>query len=308
MNYKMLVISFIALIPILAIGSGNTGGGAGKSAGQVRDSGGSFEGELDKSRESALNIVKGQSTDFDHSYADFSKTLKKNVVILEDGRASQIDYKNVDRERLKNYIQTSLQQKKEVVDGWKREKQLAFYFNLYNALTIELILRNYPIDSIKELGSGFPLFQSPWKRKFFFLFGEMSYLDRIEHELTRGNSNLLDPLVHFAFNCASIGCPALLNEAFTPTHLEEQLQKATKNFLRDRSRNYIKGNTLHVSSIFKWYRTDFEKGLRGFNSLKDFFSFYAESLTDTVNHFKMLKAKDYKIKFTEYNWNLNDKK
>ena len=308
MNYKVLVIPFIALMPILAIGSGNTGGGAGKSAGQVRDSGGSFEGELDKSRESALNIVKGEDARFDHTHLIFSEILKNNVVVLEEGRASQIDYRNVNREKLKTYIQKALEQKKEVVDGWKREKQLAFYFNLYNALTIELILRNYPVGSITELGSGFPFFQSPWKRKFFFLFGEMSYLDRIEHELTRGNPNLIDPLVHFAFNCASIGCPALFNEAFIPTLLEEQLQTATKNFLRDRSRNYIKGNTLHVSSIFKWYRSDFEKGLRGFNSLKDFFSFYAESLADTEKHLKMLKSKDYNIKFLEYNWNLNDKK
>jgi len=307
MNFKELIILF-AFIPILAFGSGNTGGGAGKSSGQVRDSGGSFEGELDKNRQEALNEAKGQNSKFDHSHNAFSEILKNNVVIIREGQASQIDYKSVNRDKLNNYIQSSLGQRKEAVDAWSREKQLAFYFNLYNALTIELILRNYPVKSIKELGSGFPLFQSPWKRKFFFLYGEMSYLDRIEHELTRGNSKLLDPLVHFAFNCASIGCPALLDEAFIHSQLEEQLQKVTRFFLKDRTRNFIKNDIAYVSSIFKWYRGDFEKGLRNFSSLKDFFSFYAESLADNDGQVKLIKNKDFEIKFLEYDWNLNDKK
>jgi hypothetical protein len=254
------------------------------------------------------NTRKDESVTVDHTHANFNAILQKVVIIFNQGAYTQIDYQKVDRKKLNTYIDQLLSVKKAEVDSWTKNQQLAFYFNLYNALTIELILKNYPLKSIKDLGSGFPLFQSPWKKKFFNLFGELSHLDRIEHELTRGNPNLLDPLVHLGFNCASIGCPALLNEAFNADNLEPQLDQATKNFLKDRTRHYVQGDTLYVSSIFDWYQSDFEKGIRGFNNLHDFFYYYKESLADNDQQLRVLNNKKFKISFLTYDWNLNDKK
>ena len=250
------------------------------------------------------SLAQGQS--FDHSHSLWSEILQKNVLVLREGEASRLNYQNVDQKKLKKYTRSLLSASKKQVESWRRENQLAYYFNLYNALTVERILKDYPLDSIRDLGS---FFTSPWEEEFFTLFGEKAYLDKIEHEIVRGG-DFNEPLLHFAFNCASIGCPALLNKAFVGKKLEEQLQKATKNFLSDRLRNDLKARkkTLYVSKIFDWYGEDFEKGHRGFHSLKDFFKEYADNLADTKKEKKKLLSGDYEIKFLSYDWDLNDTK
>jgi len=242
---------------------------------------------------------------FDHTHASFTKVLKENVAVKSGGKYTQLNYKNVNKKELKDYTTSLLALKKSTVDAWSREEQLAFYFNLYNALTIELVLTKYPVKSIKEIGSGFFL-KNPWKEKFFTLFGKPGYLDKIEHELVRKNSKLFDPLLHVAFNCASIGCPGLPNEAFQASKLEEQLQNAIKNFLSDETRTKMKGKVVTTSMIFKWYRGDFEKGSRQMHSLEDLFAIYADVVAKTPADVQTLKSKKIDIKFFDYNWNLND--
>ena len=107
--------------------------------------------------------------------------------------------------------------------------------------------------------------------------------------MIRGSGRYNDPRVHFAVNCASIGCPALRSEAYQAERLDSQLDEATRLFLADRNRNRVVGQSLQVSSIFKWYREDFEKGWRGFYSLNDFFVFYYQALD--VNHANIQKLK-----------------
>lgn len=117
---------------------------------------------------------------------------------------------------------------------------MAFLINAYNAYTVEWILTRYPnLKSIKDLGS---FLQSPWQKKFFSLLGEERHLDWIEHEQLPPLYS--DPRVHAAVNCASIGRPALRNEAFTATRLEAQLEDGMQRFLADRTRNRVKGGQL----------------------------------------------------------------
>ena len=190
-------------------------------------------------------------------------------------------------------------------DSWDRDQQLAFLINAYNAFTVELILTKYPdIESIKDLGS---LFSSPWKKKFFFLFGEAQTLDGIEHSLIRGSGRYNEPLIHFAVNCASIGCPALANEAFVAETLDQQLLESTRNFLKDRSRNRFNSNSeaLEVSSIFDWYAEDFEKGWRGYDSLEAFFRTHADWVADDSKTVKSLQQGEVEIDFLDYDWQLN---
>ncbi|OQW50437.1 MAG: hypothetical protein A4S09_01190 [Proteobacteria bacterium SG_bin7] len=240
---------------------------------------------------------------FDHS--PWNEMLKRNVVIINQGHASRVSYRNfkADEKKLNIYLETLSAVRREDFDKWSEAERLAFLFNGYNAFTVKLILTKYPdLKSIKDLGS---FFSSPWKKKFFKLFGDACSLDKIEHEMIR--KNFKEPRVHFAVNCASIGCPMLLNEAFNPDKLNVQLEQGLKSFLSDSTRNtYNKqSNTIEVSKIFDWYSEDFEKGYQGYNSVADVFAKYPELLTNEVSSQKAIKIKSVPIKYLNYDWNLN---
>lgn len=247
--------------------------------------------------------LSAQATGFDSSAWD--NLLKKHVITLPGGQATQVDYTGIqtDRTQLERYLATTSGVSRADFDRWGKEEQLAFLINAYNAWTVELVLTGYPgMTSIKDLGN---LFQSPWKRSFIPLLGETRSLDNIEHDLIRGSGRYNDPRIHFAVNCASIGCPALRPEAYVADRLNTQLEDATQKFLLDRTRNRFEGGTLKVSSIFKWYRADFEKGWRGANSLERFFTIYNQPLglnTETAN--RLSKGK-IAIDFLDYDWHLN---
>jgi hypothetical protein len=135
------------------------------------------------------------------------------------------------------------------------------------------------------------------------LLGDKRHLDWIEHEQLRPRYN--DPRVHAAVNCASIGCPALRPEAFTAAKLEAQLEDGMLRFMSDRTRNRVKDGKLEVSSIFKWFREDFEKGHKGFSKLEDVFAKYATQLSDKAEDQAQLKAKALSPDFLSYDWSLN---
>lgn len=246
---------------------------------------------------------QAQAGTFDHGI--WNELLQAHVRVQEEGRASQVDYAGlaVERTKLMGYLQQMAAVQVEDFDSWTLSDQLAFLLNGYNGWTVELILGKYPdVESIKDLGS---FIQSPWKKKFIPLLGETRSLDDIEHGLIRGSGRYKDPRIHFAANCASIGCPALRAEAYRGADLERQLSEATTLFLRDRSRNRLNGRVLEVSSIFKWYREDFAMGWRSFSSLTDFFAGYAQALDLTAADVRALVCGEIKIEFLDYDWRLN---
>ena len=170
--------------------------------------------------------------------------------------------------------------------------RFAFYVNAYNAWTIKLILSGYPgIESIKDLGS---LFKSPWKRKFVNIHGEQVSLDHIEHDILR--PQFMDPRVHFAVNCASIGCPPLYPEAFVGSRLDQQLNTATRRFINDPRYNRLKGNTLYVSKIFKWFKEDFNQ---------DIIAFFEQYASGELKEEIMARKAKLKIEYLDYDWGLN---
>jgi hypothetical protein len=251
----------------------------------------------------AMRAVSADATSFDHSHWD--TLLKKNVEVHEGGKATEVDYQAVARERqvLTDYLDRLSKVSREEFDSWTKDGQLAFLINAYNAWTVELILTRYPdLESIKDLGS---LFKSPWKKKFIPLLGEKRSLDDIEHGLIRGSGRYNDPRIHFAVNCASIGCPALKNEAYREDILEKQLEEATMLFLSDKSRNKMTEGKLQVSSIFKWYREDFEDGWRGATTLSQFLALFKDSLGLSDTEADELAADNITITFLDYDWKLN---
>jgi len=236
----------------------------------------------------------------DQSYQKFDRLLQKYVQVA--GGQSKVDYDGFQRDRkeLQEFIQEIEAVTRPEYDRWTQEEQLAFLINAYNALTIELILTKYPdVDSIKDLG-GF--FSSPWQQDFFQLFGETQDLDYIEHGLLR--KKFQEPRIHFAIVCASISCPGLRKEAYKASSLEQQLSQAMKDFLQDRERNrYLPASrTLELSSIFKWFREDFEKNN---GSLEAFVAPYItskpEERRDILNNLD-------DIEFLDYDWGLNGRK
>ena len=208
-----------------------------------------------------------------------------------------------DHAKLTAYLTALGKIDKQTFEQWPAPQQLSFLINAYNAWTVELILTAYPdIKSIKDLGS---FFSSPWSKKFIPLLGETRSLDNIEHKLIRGDNKYGDPRIHFAVNCASIGCPALREEAYSADKLEQQLTEQTIRFLSDKSRNRFTKDTMELSAIFKWYGDDFTLGFRGSRSLSAFILLYQKALNLTLVQQAQLQSQDMDIDFLNYDWLLN---
>jgi hypothetical protein len=244
---------------------------------------------------------------FDHAHKGWDALLKKHVVLLPGKNASQVRYAEFakDRAALKAYLGSLSAVTEAEFQGWLKPRQMAFLINAYNAFTVELILEHYPVKSIKDIGSD--LFSNRWKRKFFKLLGRDSYLDQIEHEILRKPGSYDEPRVHFAVNCASVGCPMLREEAFVAERLEAQLEEQALRFLSDRSRNRVSAQgRLEVSKIFDWFKEDWESGYQGIKSREQYFARYARLLSDDPAQQKRVAEGRAPISFLDYDWSIND--
>lgn len=256
----------------------------------------------------AARSAPAQATAFDHSHAAWSALLKKHVVVIDDGRASQVRYAAMaaDRAALKAYLDTLSAVSAAAFSGYRKAQQMAFLINAYNAHTVELILARYPkLASIKDLGS---LIQSPWKKKIVPLLGATLSLDGIEQDMLRQRGRYDDPRIHFAANCASIGCPPLREEAYVAERLDAQLDEQALRFMSDRSRNrWNAANArLEVSQIFDWYGEDFKLGHRGIASPAAFYARFADQLADAPEDRKRIRNQSVSVAYLDYDWKLND--
>lgn len=227
--------------------------------------------------------------------------LDKHVVWINNGVASQVDYAGFlsDQDALDAYLASLSAVTPAQYAHWNADQQLAFLLNAYNAFTVKLILQHYPLDSIREIGG---LFSNAWQQPFIPLLGKTLTLDDIEHGMIRAPGVFDEPRIHFAVNCASIGCPALLREAFVADRLDAQLADAEQRFLSDRSRNRFNPERRHfeVSKIFKWYGADFAKK---WGSLDAYLQRHAALLADPAA--LTIAGKTSEIEFTDYDWALN---
>jgi len=179
------------------------------------------------------------------------------------------------------------------LDGLKtQEEKLSFWINVYNILAVKVVVDHYPVKSIKDVGS---LFKSVWKRPAGVVAGQERTLNDIEHEILR---KMGEPRIHVAIVCASVSCPDIRKEAYTPDRLSEQLDDQVKMFLENTGKGLkIDGKKVYVSSIFKWFEEDFES--RG--GVTTFISQYV-----TPYQQKSLKEYGGKLKYLDYNWDLNE--
>lgn len=211
------------------------------------------------------------------NHARWNALLQKNV--SENGNVNYRGFQK-DSKELKLYLNEL--SSNSPTKAWSRNATIAYWINAYNAYTVQLILNNYPIKSIKDIAD-------PWSKKFISIGAKKYSLEEIENNILR---KMNEPRIHFAINCASVSCPELLNEAFTESKLEKQLGSVTKNFINDKTKNSITSNKIEVSKIFDWFAADFKnKG----------------DVIDFLNLYCTIKiSSSAKISYKYYNWNLND--
>ena len=220
------------------------------------------------------------------SYQDIlNSAVTVNAFTSTDG---EFGHASVDYEKIKNdpglQEKISLQlEKLRTVKAPEGEKhKLAFWINAYNFFTIVDVVNNYPITSMKKIG---------WKDKHHEVEGMLYSLDNIEHNVIRP---LADPRIHFAINCASVGCPSLKAEIFDGNQIDMQLDKVVTNALKNPLHLRMVNNKLSTTQLFEWFSKDFESG--GYTGVTGFVNRFAPERLRNVRQIEK------KIK---YDWNLN---
>lgn len=202
-----------------------------------------------------------------------------------------VDYKNFQRDTLELKRYLDLLASSHPAKDWPRNEQMAYWINAYNAFTVQLILQNYPVKSIKDIKRGIAFVNSVWDIKFIHL-GDKTYdLNNIEHGILR--PDFKDARVHAAINCASYSCPRLRTEAYTAAKLEAQLDDAMRSFINDPLRNKVSPKKAEISEIFNWFGGDFK---RDAGSVRSFLKKYAKAGI----------REDTPVSYIDYDWRLNE--
>ena len=176
--------------------------------------------------------------------------------------------------------------------NWSTPEKLAYWINAYNAFTLQLVLRHYPVKSIKAIGSKvqIPFVNSVWDITFINIGDNKMTLNEIEHQILR--KRFKEPRIHFAIVCASVSCPKLRNEAYTALALNQQLDEQARIFINDPARNQLAPDKIKISKIFSWFKGDFT---------------HNESLIDYLNRYSRIKINSKaQVNTLDYNWSLNE--
>lgn len=175
------------------------------------------------------------------------------------------------------------------------DARVAYWLNLYNAVTLDAVLDGYPVDSIRDLTP--PHAPTVWKRSLVRVAGDSLSLDDIEHERLR--ARFAEPRIHFALNCASKGCPPLLDEPFTGARLDPQLDAVTRRVLADPRWVRVEkdGRRLRLSPLFDWFEADF---VTAAGSVAAYVAGYRDDLDQA-----RVRRDPPEIAWLDYDWSLN---
>ncbi len=232
---------------------------------------------------------------FDHTHAEFNRVL---TLFVKDGKVNYKELKHNHKE-LDDYLLRVAGVGAADLANWTREQKLAYWINAYNAYTIKAIVDVYPIKSIKKI-------DGVWSKARQKAGGAEISLDDIEHKRLR--AELKEPRIHFAINCASIGCPKLASEAYQPDKLEAQFKRGIEALLdnRDQFRIDYQKMELHLSKILDWFGEDFKSfsGVTQYGGNNGVVSFIINYLPESKKLF--IVNNQLKIKWIDYDWNLNE--
>ncbi len=231
----------------------------------------------------------------DHTQWD---TFLRTYVIADHPSAvNRVRYASVapgDRRALQRYI---AEMERVAVLSLSRAEQFAYWVNVYNAVTVELVLEAYPVESIREIRAGGLFATGPWDDPVFTVEGETVTLNDIEHRILRPIWN--DRRIHFIVNCASIGCPNLWPRALTADNTEAALYESERAYLGHERGVTVRGGRVTASSIFDWYREDFAR------TEADLIAYWSEFAPDTVARDLRAAGDRPRIRY-EYDWQLNE--
>lgn len=228
-------------------------------------------------------------------HATWDRFLKTYVSRHDDG-VNRVDYGGVsqgDRAALERYLGVLAATP---ISTFNRPEQHAFWINLYNALTVQVVLDAYPVRSIRDIDISPGLFaDGPWGKALVTIEGEAVALDDIEHRILRPIWR--DPRIHYAVNCASIGCPNLRLEAVTAANAEGYLDAGARDYVNHPRGCSVTEGRLAVSSIYEWFQEDFGGSDAG-----------------VIEHLRRYAAPDLaaaladieRISDDDYDWALND--
>jgi hypothetical protein len=198
--------------------------------------------------EDSFSANDGSTEMIDHSAWN---TLLQEYVTEGPNKVNLFDYarfKDEAWDTLKAYL---VAMQAIAIEDFSLDEQFAFWVNLYNAATVDVMVRNWPLDSIRDIGL---LGAGPWDDKIVTVSGRKLSLNNIEHDILRPDWG--DVRIHYAVNCASIGCPNLATKAYTSDNLEPMLEAATKAFINHPRGFGGKEGAIIASSIFDWYQDD----------------------------------------------------
>jgi hypothetical protein len=233
-------------------------------------------------------IPPARPSGVDHSL--FTQVLAAHV---KDGA---VDYKAIKADpRFPRYIAMLQKSNPEILTG---EEKLAFWINAYNAFTIQYVLDKYPLKSLMNKLS-YVTGGGTFKTKFIDINGRKYSLNDIENNIVRPMG---DPRIHFALVCGAKSCPPLRPEAYVAGRLSKQMNEQGRIFMSQSDKNHFdfENNEIAISKIFDWFKNDFR---RNGKSELEFISRY---LPPELAQKLLARAATIKVKYTEYNWDLNE--
>jgi hypothetical protein len=228
------------------------------------------------------------------NFSDWDTLVKKHVApkTVDGILINAVDYSNLKKDPLFSDLSSRLSSYS--LENLKSEISiLTFWINVYNILAAKMITDHYPIESIKDAGS---LFKSVWKQRAGKVGGKERTLNEIENGILR---KMNEPRIHVAIVCASVSCPDLRLEAYTVENLNEQLDDQMKKFLLSRQKGMKldgKKNRVYLSSIFNWFKEDFESKGGVLNHISQYVS---------AEEKKALNNSKLKTSYMDYNWKIN---
>lgn len=225
-----------------------------RNASGLRNAGRKFRGLAMAA--SALLVLAGRAEGGQDTETDLDDSAYARVLSLYVDETGLVDYAGLasNRADLDAFVRLLARLDPSSTARWSQPRQMALWINAYNALTLKAVLDHYPVKSIKDIGS---VFNSVWDKLTFDVMGDELTLNEIEHDILR--KRYADPRIHLAINCASMGCPPLLNQPFRADALDAQFARQAERFFADPAKFRIRRDkdTVYLSPVFKWFGTDF---------------------------------------------------
>jgi hypothetical protein len=233
---------------------------------------------------------------YDFTYQSYAQLLLHHV------HEGLVDYAGLKQERdLLDTLVTDLGHAD--LAGVTSNQRLAFYCNSYNILTLRSVVDAYPVSSIKDI-------DGVWDEQTWLVAGKKLTLNEIEHEVLR--KEFREPRIHVAINCASIGCPPLLNVPYYPDRLDSLLTVAARRFASSEAHNRIdlEKKMARLSAIFDWFGEDFIDAYHVSGKYPDLDRKQGAALNFLVSHLSEnatgASGAGFSVEYLDYDWALND--